>query len=465
MPTDLDDVFASVAREADAIPLRPAAAARRRGRQRTRNGLIAAAAAVCVVAGGIGVLGSPERRADKTVAPTPSPSTGPLPSAGKPIEFGRTVDETMPVIVKDRVYAAWKVGTKISVVAADVRTSDVVWRVDGFEAGEDRNAWVNATEDAVLVSAGGSQTWVLDPADGSRIWNFTSDHLSEWVTHKHVLVQREARSGQVDAYQLRTGRKLWSIKPSGDRVDQMLGMRLDGDDPLASSFSDNRLVVVRRSGQVQVRDIASGKVLRTTTPVSPPAGGNTLIAYEGKLFDGGPGCCDSEQYRVVVTDLDTGASSKILTGELGHTIGSMDVCGSVRVCLVELESETVSWLRSIDVTQGGTAWSVPGPVGGSSLRADGTDLLVGDGRETRLLDGNGDEVFRVADREIDWLDGGRVLVLPPATGGEVMTVHRTYRTVITSQGTLPARTGPCAHTADRLVCPTPTSLRVYKLSG
>ncbi|GAB2624592.1 hypothetical protein Aab01nite_18370 [Paractinoplanes abujensis] len=467
MPADLDEIFASVAREADAIPLSTATRARRRGRQRSRNGILAAAAAVCVVLAGIGVVAGPDRRADnKTVAPMPSPSVtttaaGPLPLVGQPIPFGRAIDEVHPAIVKGHVYAAWKVGSTISVVAADVRTSEVVWRADGFEAGSDLSASVSATDDAVLVSYGGTKTWVLDPADGRRMWEFTSSDLGEWVLHRKVLVQRDPETGRVDAYELRTGRELWSIAPSADKVDQILGMRLDGADVLATSLTDNRLVVVRRSGKVQVRDIVSGDVLRTTTPVSPPVGGNTLIAYEGKLFDGGPGCCDTEPYRVVVTDLATGASKKAFVGRLGHRTGSMDVCGPAMVCLVDQESETVSWVKMIDTTRGETIWQVPGPLDGSSLVANGTDMLVGGDGVTRLIDGNGRENFRFTSGDVQWLDGGRLLVLPELTGGELKIMITALGT-ITTLGTVPAHTAPCAFTPDRLVCASPQDLRIYE---
>ncbi|GID25763.1 outer membrane protein assembly factor BamB family protein [Paractinoplanes brasiliensis] len=468
MPTDLDDIFASVNREADLIPLSTAAQARARGRRRTRNGLLAAAAAVCVVLAGVGVAANPDRRADKkTVAPTPSPSVstavavGPLPQVGRPIAFGRTVNETHPVIVKSRVYTAWKAGTEISVVAADLRTGDVVWRVDGFEAGADLGASVTATDDAVLVSAGGIQTWVLDPADGNRMWEFTSSDLGEWMIHERAFVQRNDATGRVDAYDLRTGRKLWSISPSSDKVDRIIGMRLVGQELLRTALTDDRLVTVRRSGQVQVRDIVSGVVLRTTTPTSPPSGGNTLIAYDGKLFDGGAGCCDTDPYRVVVTDLSTGASKKIFRGELGHTTGSMDVCGPW-VCLIDQESSTKSWVKAVDAARGGTIWSVSGPVDGTSLTANGTDMLVGGDGVTRLIDGNGREVFRTPEGEVEWLDGGYLVVMPPTTGGTVSVVNTAYGTV-SRLGTLPSRTATCAHSPDRLVCPTPTSLRIYQL--
>ncbi|MBM2617599.1 PQQ-binding-like beta-propeller repeat protein [Actinoplanes sp. LDG1-06] len=473
MPTDLDDIFASVAREADLIPLSTAAQARKRGRQRTRNGIIATAAAVCVVLAGVGVAaGQGQRRADKTVAPTPSPSVtattptavGPLPPVGKPITYGRTLDETHPTIVKDRIYDAWKVGEQIAVVAADLRTGEVIWRIQGFSTGPELGAFVSATEDAVLVGNGGGSNWVLDPADGSQMWTYTSSHLGEELVHERVFVQRNDRTGQVDAHDLRTGRKLWSIAPSSDMVDQILGMRVYGQELPGSPLTDDRLVVVRRSGQVQVRDIVSGDVKRTTTPVSPPNGGpEGKVAYEGKFYDGGPGCCDTEPYRVVVTDLTTGASKKIFIGKLGHTVGSMTVCGANRVCLVDEVSDTEAWLRAVDANTGQVIWSVPGPVGGSSLVAYDVELLLGGDGVTRLIDGNGREVFRTTTQaEVEWLDGGRVLVMPPTTGGEVQIVNTTYGTV-TRLGLLPARAGTCAHTPDRLVCPTTKDVRVFQL--
>ncbi|MDY7085898.1 MAG: PQQ-binding-like beta-propeller repeat protein [Actinomycetota bacterium] len=349
-------------------------------------------------------------------------------------------------------------------VAADLRTSDVLWRVEGFETGSELGAQLSATENAVLVSSGGGQTWVLDPADGKQRWDLTSSHLGEWVLHQQALVQRSSDSGQVDAYDLTTGRRLWSIAPAGNQVDKILGTRVHGQELLDDGYTDNHLVVVRRSGQVQVRDIVSGDVLRTMTPVSPPSDGNTLVAYEGKLYDGGPGCCDTEPYRVVVTDLGTGASKKVFTGKLEHTVGSMTVCGAGRVCLVDQESDTVSWVRTIDATSGQVIWSVPGPVGGSSLVANGTEMLVGGGDDggTKLIDGNGREVFRTPAGVVEWLDGGRLLMLPRATGGAVMTVNTVYGTV-NQLGTLAATAGPCAHTPDRLVCPTSTDVRIYQL--
>jgi outer membrane protein assembly factor BamB len=464
MPADLDDIFGALARQADLIPLGPADQARRRGRQRNRNGVIAAVAAVCLVLAGAGVLARPLRHAaPDTVAPAPSP--GALPMVGSPIEFGRTVTEATVVAGDGRIFTAWPAGDKVDVAAVDPHTAQVLWRVDGLGGPnkQGRFAGLVAVKQGLLVWID-NNLHVLDPAARSKdAWVLPVGDSDQLVEHEDALLRR-AESGEIDAYEWRTGRKLWSIEPGNDPPTHLLGVRTGGSPEVRESYTDDRVLTVTRSGKVQVRDVRNGAVLKTITPAQPPTRLSMLLTYEGRLYDGGPADDGAPSgYRVVGTDLNSGDSRVLVTGKAGHTFAVLDTCGPGRVCVLDQQTGSAA-VSAIEVARGTKVWTTVVPAGSTSLSAEGATMIVGGDDTTVLLGNDGKALFRSPDTYVDWLDDQRLLALPSTAAGEVTTVGIEDRKV-TRLGSVPQRVEACAHTVDRLACPTTTGLNVYSLAG
>ncbi len=470
MPADLDDIFASVARQADVIPLGTADQARRRGRQRTRNGaLIGVAAAVCVVLTGVGVAVRPDRQSDgKTVAPGPSTtaSVGALPLVGAPIPYDRTVASATPAIAGGRVFSSWLAAdNSVTAVAASLSTGAVEWKVQGVGGRGTQFTSVNAVPQGALVAA--DQTLnIFDPAGaatGATDGVLTVADLDELVMHEKFLIRRWGVNGQIDAYNWRgVTAKHWSVDAGADLPVHILGMRTGSMNPQQESYTDNRLLVVLKSGKVQVRDVTNGALLRTITPVSLPQAGNNYLAYDGWLYEVGhprSGPVD----RVVAMNVDTGASAVVVSGEPDHSLTSLDACGPGRVCVLNDLNNGVAQVWAVDVGQRRKLWSALAP-GAGSLSASGGYVVAGGGASTKVFDPDGKEIFRTAQSQVDWLDAGRLLMLPTLDKGEVSTV-RIADGKVTRLGTVPARTDTCVHTADRLACATTTDLRIYRLNG
>ncbi|WP_127497268.1 PQQ-binding-like beta-propeller repeat protein [Actinoplanes solisilvae] len=465
MPADLDDFYGSVARQADAIPLAPAAEARRRGRRRNRNSLIAAAAACCVVLAGAAVLARPLRHTDPNpVNPAASPSA--LPMVGSPIEFGNTVTSAFVVASGDRVFAAAPAGNKIDVVAVDPHTAQVLWKVDGLggPAAQGEFAGLVAVEQGLLVVID-NNVHVLDPAARSKdAWTFPMGDSDNLVPYENALLHREAETGKIAAYDWRTGGKLWSVDPGGDAPMHLIGVRTAGTERSREAFTDDRVLSVTRSGKVQVRDVRNGNVLRTITPAQPPTQLSALITYDNWLFDGGPADDGAPAgYRVVATDLSSGDSRVLVSKKAGNTFGILDVCGPGRVCVVDQRTGGAA-VSAYDVRNGAKAWTTEVPADSSSVSSGGDTMIVGGGDTTVLLDNDGKVLFQNPATYVDWLDDRRLLVMPGTGAGEVSTVGIQDQRV-TRLGNVPQRVEACAHTVDRLACPTTTSLNIYNLPG
>jgi hypothetical protein len=465
MPTDLDDIFGSLGRQADAIPLGTAEQARRRGRQRSRNGaLIAAGAAVCLVLAGVGVMVRPQRHADHPV--TPAPSAGPLPVVGSPIEFDPPVRESSaPDVAGGKVYTAWKAGDgKVTVAGADLHTGRLDWKVTGMGLDDEIVSYgVRAAEQGIMVAVN-DQIYVYDPAhENANDWVLTAGDLDEVVPFDQALIRRWDINGQIDAHNWRTGRKLWTLEPQADKAVRLIGVRAPSDGLTADSHSDGRMLAVTSSGKIQVRDAASGQLQRTITPASPAQAGSMFVAYDGWLYEGGPPCCDSSAYRVVATNLATGESSVVLTEGVGHALGGLDVCGPGRVCVLDQKDGGTS-VSAVDVRQRKKVWTVAGPPDGSSLSSYNGTMLIGGGQNVVLLDAKGDELLSTPATHVDWLDPNRLLVMPITGAGTVSVFDITTRK-LTELGSVPQRITMCAHSADRLACPTTTDLRIYSLTG
>jgi outer membrane protein assembly factor BamB len=475
MPVDLDDLFLALGRQADAVPLAPAAAAVQRGRRRTRmQAVVSAAAVVCLLTVGVALAVRPDRHDDRRR--TPVAPRHALTDVGAPIAFGGPLRDAETAIAAGRVYAAWQtVDGVIRVLGADLRTGTVAWPARSPGRTGELGA-LEAVPQALLITVApegltkaGRVLYVYDPADGRLRWQLPMDDADDLVVHERALVRMVAATGRTEALNWSTGAKRWSLPGTGDQPVRTMGMRVPADDP-GAGFTDDRLVQVTKAGRIQVRDVDTGALHWTAAgTVTGTDGLTSYHAYDGWLYDDERANGDAVPYRVRATDLrsDHGDSLIVREGRAGHSLGMVQPCGSQRVCVLDQDGDRHTVLTAIDVLNH-RQWQVAGPDGGDAILAlHGYTLVSGGDGANALYDSEGEQVFHSPDAAVaGWLDANILLVLPPsvATPGPVGKVDIAGRR-LTPLGERPPVSGPCAWTADRLACPTTTSLRIWSLSG
>ena len=460
MPTDLDDLFAGLAHQADMVPLGPVDGAVRRGRQRRRRRVatIAAALAVGLVTAGVaGVLGRPLGHDDQ-------PAGHGLREVGVPVPLGGTVRDVRTVVNGNRVITAWQTTTgEFGAVGTDPRDGAVTWRIDHIAGRGSDSALTDlrAPGAAGLVSiatSDGSLMNIIDPARTPAGWSLSVGPQEQLISTGPVLLRWSATTGETDGYDWATGTKRWSMPAAADPMVRTVGMRTAGD-PARDSFGDT-LVQVTRSGRIKVLDAGTGQVVRTALMPAPAADAQ-LTAIDGWLYNDEP--ATGVGYRVRATDLRSanGASTVVMNAGSGHRFGGLDVCGPNRVCVLDLHDNDNS-VTAVDIATQQTRWQTPAPADAASISSRAETMLVGGGRTTTLLNAAGREVFRTTDTQVDWLTDDRLLSMPALAAGPVTTV-RTTNGRATTIGRVPAHIGPCQHTSDRLICATTTSLHFYQL--
>jgi outer membrane protein assembly factor BamB len=431
---------------------------------------------VCLVATGLGVaLYRPRHDPRQTVGPTP---THALPEVGSPLVFGATARQVLSSIAGQRAFTGWQTedGT-IRVTAADLHTGKPVWAPRPVGKFDDlarvyalpQALLVSVVEDRDAVGLDGhnpdTTTYVYDPADGRLRWKYASGVTDDEVFHDRVLVQTSAKTGVTTAYDWVTGTVRWTLPGGSDRPVSTLGMGVAEDSTLPS-FTDDRLVRVLKSGQIQVRDITTGALLRTAG-IRPPGPASTFLAYDGQLFDAERTDGATSPFLVRGTNLiDNGIASSIglLVLPAGHQVEGLWQCGSGRLCLVDTDANANSSVAALDVAQRRVLWRVDvGPQGTSGFFRHGT-TMVGDSGQLAAFDRNGKKVFGMQSGQLEWLDEDALLAMP-GTGAGVAVRVRLSDGRQTTLGTLPERPQPCVNNADRLVCPSNTGVRIWSLSG
>ncbi|NMO52554.1 PQQ-binding-like beta-propeller repeat protein [Actinoplanes sp. TBRC 11911] len=476
MPTNLDQLFERLGQQADAIPLATAEQARDHGRRRTRRqAMISAALAVCLVAVGVGAtLYRPRHGPGQTAGPA---STRPLPEVGSPFRFGAEARQALSTIAGPRAFTGWQTGDgTIRVTAADLHTGKPAWATRTVGRFDDL-ARVYALPQALLVSVvpdrdaiplndynPDTTTYVYDPATGKLRWKYASGASDDEVFHDRVLVQTSAKTGATTAYDWVTGAVRWTLPGGSDRTVSTLGMGT-ADNSMQASFTDDRLIRVLKSGQVQVRNITTGAPL-LTAKIPAPGPASVFVAYDGQLFDAGRTGDATTPFRVEGTKLtgDGGdPSSGLLVLPAGREVQSMWQCGSGRLCLLDTDGSASSSVVALDFAQRRTLWRADVGIGGADGYFRHGTTVVG-GSQLLVLDQNGKKVLSLQSGGLEWLSDDALLATPGTGAGVATRVHLPdgRQTVL---GTLPAQQNPCRNNADRLVCPSDTDVRIFSLSG
>jgi hypothetical protein len=475
MPVDLEDMFAALGRDADSVPVAPAEQARRRGRQRTRTTAMVAAAATAVglVTTGIGVTARHDDGTDRPVHPAASDQA--LPAVGSPLTFPSLARVATTAGADGREYTAWQsVGGPTEVNAVDLRTGAVVWSAGELGSAGDSMVGTVAMPQGVVVTlapadgaAPDSTMYVLNPADGRQRWKLTFTQGDNVVYHRAALIRMSARTGVTEAFDWTTGAVRWSLPATADRPIRTMGTHVPADQDLAggsrlpAGYTDNRLVQVTEGGQVQVRTVTTGALLRTAT-IPAPGEQSSYYSYDGRLYN-------DEQtggaFRIRATDLRTGhgRTDVVLTPGAGYRLGGFTACGPDRVCVLDQDGGRAT-VTAVDVAQRRQLWRVDAPAGARTVDSmHGRTLVTADATSV-VLDSDGRPVFRAPDAVVGWLDADTMLVLPARTAGTVSTVRLTDRR-LTRLGDIPGYAEQCAWTTERLACPTSESLHIWSLAG
>ncbi len=476
MPIDLDDMFTTLGRHADAIPLAPAARARQRGQQRTRTrAMIATAAVVCLVAAVSGVTAWRDRHPDRRHTPVAV-----LRPIGTPIEFGGQARVSAEAGADGRLYTAWQtLDGRISVTAVDLRTGAAAWPAQRLDSRPgDSLSYVFALPQALIVVVGRENApspagtmYVHDPADGRLRWKapFQADE-NDYVHHRSVLVRMSTKTGVTEAFDWVTGATRWTLPAPADRPVHTLGTSMppadDGPRP-AVGLTDDRLVQITEAGKVQVRDITTGALRRTVTSVPPDKDPRTYVVFDGWLYHDEHECCEPRGYRIRATDLrsDQGGTSVLLSEGPGHELGDLRPCGW-RLCVIDQERDGGATLSAIDPATRERLWRVAAPEGASAVSASHgyTMAAGGTGFETVIFNQAGVRVFSTDSRSVRWLGADALILLPVREAGPVNKVTLPDGR-ITRLGEVPAASDPCVSTTDRLACPTGTGMRIWSLTG
>jgi outer membrane protein assembly factor BamB len=473
MPIDLDDMFTTLGRHADTIPLAPVERAQRRGEQRTRT-TVAAAAAVCLIATGIGAVVVRHERQSPQVS-----SKRGLPSVGAPIEFGDQARASTAAGADGRLYAAWQtLDGRISLTAVDLDSGAVAWPAREVGSRTDTLGSVNAYRGTLMVmldhadtAEAGSVLQIYDTADGRLRWELPYQAGDALVPHESVLVWMSAKTGRTEAFDWVTGDKRWQLPAPADRPIRTAGTYLDENWTFAlgrpTPFTDDRLVQVTRSGKVQVRDIATGGLLRTVTGAPPEQDPSSFIVYGDWLYSEERECCDQDGYRVRRTDLRTarGSSAVVLSQGDGHQLNGLQPCGDQRICVIDQDRDLKTTLTVFDLPGNRRLWQVVAPEqAGSVATVPGYTLVSGSEGDRVVYDRDGRLVFSTPGGQPQWLDQDTLLLLPDLVGGPARKVSLPDGR-ITQLGEVPARSDACAWTRERLACPAVTSLRIWSLTG
>jgi outer membrane protein assembly factor BamB len=465
VPTDLDEVFSALGRQADAVPLAPVAAAQQRGAQRRRRrAVLAGAAAVLVLIAGVGTVVWRGMHGPRPVPAAPAlPSIRGMTPAGAPIEAPDKRIWTQTVTSDGRLYAAMETPTgDARMVAIDPRTATVLWQSATFHPFLDVSGPI-AVPGALLVSDSTTVDeipifHVLDPGTGATRWKLPWRTHDEFVVGDDVLVRLVGSTGVTEAFDLRTGAPLWSLAAGGDRPAHIVGMQSDGYHDINNligpeiTLSDDGLVQLTRGGQALMRDIRTGALLRSAQTGSPnPVG---AVASDGQVFTEHRTTDKMLQIRVTGLTGTADKSRMLFTATEKQRAGRFVPCGPHRVCLSQsVDAQSKTMVVSIDTRTGKALWTagLPTQVFGA-ISARGSRVLAGDMAETGLYDAKGRTVY-AGPGNGQWIDDDNVLWTERADPGSMVSVVSARSGRKVKLGSTPGRTGNCTLTSDFLACP------------
>ncbi|GIF18571.1 outer membrane protein assembly factor BamB [Actinoplanes tereljensis] len=479
MPTDLDDLFDALGRNADALPLAGASDAKRRGRQRTwTQAAVAAAAAVVLVVAGIGIaLRDPHPRASRPAAtPTVSTPAG-IPVVGT-VKLG-TARLATALTAQDgeRAYTTWMSQDDNTqwVLGADLATGTEAWparQIDDKDRAIEQILVVPSAVLVVTLTHSGAMPeralYAFDPASGVPLWQDYVPAGDSVVFTDQMLVRSSRSEGLVEGLDWRTGEQRWRVLLQDDRPARTIGMRVAADEERIDragprpDLTDGRVVVVTVAGQVQVRQAGTGELLANAAV--PVGSGNTMVAYEGRLFSHDEADDNGGPHHIRATDL-TGSGASAIVGTVPDRFLTMAGCGPNRICVVTARKPNykTTVLTAFDAAKRKKLWETASQYGGDQLSsARGRTMLSALDGGDEMFDANGTRIF-TATLTNGWLDAGTLMMVAPDGTG------RWSRLSIADQKLTPLGPSPgeqlgfCASTSTLLACPAEAGLRIWRV--
>jgi molecular chaperone HscA len=514
MSVDLDQMFASLQADANAIPLGTPEAARHRGAQIQRVRLGAAALAVAVVAagitGGVAWLGRTHTNPNpptSTLSPVPFVSLSPVRGADVPYgdatAGGRRL--AMSTTVGDRAYLAWQQeGGPLKIGAIDLAAGRPAWPVQTLTGSGEFGGMI-ALPDALVVIAGlGAaqdarlKLMVLNPADGTRRWQREIDMKetpTDIIFYNSVLVltprneDGSPATRQTIGLDWRTGQVIWSSPAPKGGVVQSFGMYVVADlanlhvilgESFGPNLNDHRLVQLGADGTARVYDAGTGALI-TSRPVGGTEIGTTYIGYEGKLFQWRP---DEQPQRVRVYDLDRPGDAAVVyqASDPDRTVMSIAPCGSGRICLLQQAmtgpGSGATELVAVDVAARRTLWQHSVPA--ERVVSLGDRIMVSGGfggspaPTSKLFDETGKQLLKSDDQggTAAWINAGGLLIFSDTVIGEAPgQVNEVTVGGINSAdgrrvplGKISVVLTGCSWTDRFLVCPAGTGFEVWRFA-
>ncbi|AGL20387.1 PQQ-binding-like beta-propeller repeat protein [Actinoplanes sp. N902-109] len=472
MPADLDTIFDRLRAEADAVPLNPPTAARRRGTKRTQaRATIATALAVCLVGGGGAWLLKPDGPAKP--APAAPATARALPEIGTPIGYGGKAVAAVSAIATAGAYTLWQ--------AEDGTIRFFETRLDRPAAATSRVTPVRGDLDGAVVLGGslvvgvrvttGYRVYGLDPAKGTTRWTVDVASPADLVLFEKVVIARDERTGRVTGIDANTGKTSWTAPT--DPGTPLLSMSApepparagSGSLPLIQPRITDRgdpagSIVTLAGNSIVVRLPDTGKQQYTL----PSTGfGVVNLAHDGRLFTA---ATVAGQDEVAMTPFTGPDAARVLHAfGPGRIVTAMVGCGTGRVCVADAEptgaDARVTMLDYTVVYGRETVWSQPAPgkvtqlqrplLGGGLIAVtDGGTAVYGLAKGALLATGHG-QVARQDDRKVVVVVNGQVTQIR-IPGGE--------REVL---GRLPVPGNGCVVVPDRLICPGTEALRMFRI--
>ncbi|MBB2942207.1 hypothetical protein FB565_001920 [Actinoplanes lutulentus] len=472
MAADLDDIFTAMGRQADVLPLAGPDAARRIGRRRNRNAVIAAAATVLIVVAGAGA--GVAWRHDPSPEPIlPANTIRGIAPIGSPLRLHGPADETMLSMIAindDRVSVASGgfENDPLEVIGVDARSGAKVWDAGRLNAIE-MNGPVAVPGGMVLYD--GPDLSVRDPETGAELWKTVDPANGDVVVGDGVLVRVNV-GGLSEGFALRTGKKLWSVPASGDdRPRHSIGF-LENTTRRSLHFSDDRFAQLTLGGTVLVRDIHTGKILKSVaTTVRPKLMTGFSVSGDLALIKDTVGYLDKPS-RLVAADVSTGKVRDLYSIRTG-LMRDAAPCGTGRICVASTEGYTrdgglnPETVKVIDTTTGRILWTAQ--FGDALLSASsraGRVLVTSASGSASLYDVDGRVIAQGGDTfghiGQGWIDDANVLLQTPTAKGYDITTISAVDGRRTTLGTLSAVNAECTWTSEILACRDGAELKLWR---
>jgi outer membrane protein assembly factor BamB len=485
MPTDFHQLFSALGDHAESVPLGGPDLARRRGRERGRNRLIATVAASLVlvtVATMATVLGvrvlrdglrpAPPARPDQ-LATEPTGLHGLKPfGKGVPMDLGTGAAHGfgMASIIGDRAYvAAHADNGTLAVGAIDLTTGNPAWSTRDLGKWGDWNGFQAYPQGLIVIGEhdDGSKPdhvgIVLDPATGQKRWQTNFDSLS-LEPFESVLAVSEA--GVIRGLDWRTGAEKWRVQSGA--VELLSDVRTDSSGgPVAHTPGAGDVLAIDSEGTLRRYDSSNGKLRATRPNVGAPARNVSQRISEWPeyaAFDGTLYTITREPTRLTAYDLSGSTPPRlIIEGDPSMALATVWPCGAALVCLIGSPSQD-SELIVVDVARQRVRWRVTGNRS-TSASAFGDRILT---NSAQLFDLDGKSLAGDGGGLAGPVSPGRALVIShrldrPTEELQIsgMSLVDGERTVL---GSIRGGPGLCEWSTTVLVCPTPTGFSAWRFS-